>query len=155
MKFKKIVDNAVNVVLVILIGYIILSGKYMLYVGIVKSWFIESAPEQKIEWYETYQVARFDAREKDKNIAVLITAPDWCAPCKAMEQTTLQSKKLAEVLNTHFIPVKILDGSTEISQFEVESYPTFIIISQQGEIVAKKKGYLGVNELISLLNEHQ
>lgn len=152
MKANKILDTAINIIFVLVLAYLFISGKHMLYVGIVKSWFTKVPSEQQIQWYTTYTVARIDAAEENKPMAVLITAPGWCAPCKAMEQTTLQNEKLTQLLNSSFIPVRILDTSTELSSFDANSFPTLILLSPEGGELKRKKGFIGVPEFISLLH---
>ncbi len=40
-----------------------------------------------------------------------------------------------------------------VKKYEVKAYPTLIILSPKGKIIAKKVGYLSVKDIVAFINE--
>ncbi|MFW6366837.1 MAG: thioredoxin family protein [Spirochaetota bacterium] len=158
MNVRNGLDYALNLVLIGVVVYLIISGNHMMYVGLVKSWFSDGAPRQEIDWYSAYSVARIDAKQQEKHMVILATAPDWCPPCKAMEQTTLLNVSLAKRLNRRFIAVRMLDTNSEVQRFQVDSFPTLFLLSPDGEVLKKRTGFVsaaGFHSLLDAVEQHQ
>ena len=68
----------------------------------------------------------------------------WCGPCKMMDKTTFSDSIVSDILNDHFICLK-LDAEKEINkdvvnQFKINSYPTFIFANANGDLISIEKG---------------
>jgi thioredoxin-related protein len=99
------------------------------------------AQSGKIKWIEDYDDGLKAAQKTGQNLFVLITAPDWCKWCVELEKNTLPDPEVIELISEGFVPVKLLDGHPDIKKFTVEGYPTMMIISPQGKILATMPGY--------------
>ena len=62
-----------------------------------------AAPE--IAWQEISQAGEL-AKAQGKDIFVFVYAP-WCPKCEAMKMEAFVDKEFTEIVNTHFIPIKI------------------------------------------------
>ena len=85
-----------------------------------------------------------EARDSNKLVFVDVMA-DWCAPCKQMEHTTFQDSSLSNLVNTHFVAVRLnLDhDSLGIRRhYTVSEYPTILIINPKNqEVLLRIVGY--------------
>lgn len=93
----------------------------------------------------------------------------WCGPCKQMEQTTYNKKNVGDFMNRHFISIKMQMDTTknddpqvkiwykeaqDISKnYEVNEFPTYLFLGQNGQIVHKSFGYKDSADFIHLGNE--
>jgi thioredoxin 1 len=82
--------------------------------------------------------------------SVLYFTADWCNPCKKV-------KPIVEELNREQIIAKffIIDADIEsemVSDFEVKSVPTFVLIRDNKE-VSRTTGAKTKEELLSFINE--
>jgi thioredoxin 1 len=82
--------------------------------------------------------------------SVLYFTADWCNPCKKV-------KPIVEELNREQIIAKffMIDADIEsemVSDFEVKSVPTFVLIRDNKE-VSRTTGAKTKEELISFINE--
>ncbi len=75
------------------------------------------------------------AKAKAENKLVFVDLyTSWCAPCKYMAQNVFPDAELGKFMNEHFVCVKYdtgahQDGAELVKLFNVQSYPTFLILS--------------------------
>ncbi|MCB1174109.1 MAG: thioredoxin family protein [Leptospiraceae bacterium] len=81
-----------------------------------------------INWLTSVADAKTKASSSGKNIYVIITAPTWCGYCKQMERYTFTDANVAKILNSGFIPLRILDDSPDLNTFRFSGYPTQILL---------------------------
>ena len=94
------------------------------------------------------------AKQSGKNVFLLFTGSDWCPSCISLNKQVLTGDKWAELVNSEIIthvcdfPIKKpIDQSVQeennrlLSSFNVSAYPTQIILSPEGKILARKEGY--------------
>jgi thioredoxin 1 len=76
----------------------------------------------------------------------------WCGPCKLLKSTTFKSKKVADFFNKNFVNLSVDtekgEGIKLAEKWEVEVYPTLLILDFNGEVVGKKVGYVDAKELL-------
>lgn len=116
---------------------------------------------QPDSWEELLKIAKIN------NKPILIDCyTTWCGPCKKMEQSVFSNNKVAELVNEHFISIRIQFDSTEkdprsISvwrnvarrlgvEYDVNSYPTFLFISPSGNVLHKIIGFQDTSRFILL-----
>ena len=62
----------------------------------------------------------------------------WCGPCKMMTEEVFPQKEAGDFFNAHFVNVKFDmekgEGPELGKRFNVNVYPTFLIIEQDGSI---------------------
>jgi thioredoxin-related protein len=78
----------------------------------------------------------------------------WCGPCKLMEKNVFTDKNVADFYNKNFINVRIDmekgEGKELAMKYGVRSYPTFLFLNAEGEIVGKELGYIKSEEFLEL-----
>lgn len=76
---------------IILLGFLIFSG-------------INIASGQ--EWHTNFEEAKKIAKENDKNIILVFSGSDWCAPCIKLEIEILETKEFQEYAKEHYVLLK-------------------------------------------------
>jgi uncharacterized protein len=71
-----------------------------------KSPYLRHAANQKIDWYPWSDHAFDRAREQDKPV-FLSSGAIWCHWCHVMAKECFEDKEIAELLNEHFISIKL------------------------------------------------
>lgn len=81
----------------------------------------------------------------------------WCPPCMEMEKNVFSRPNLGTAISPWYVPVKIRveDGLNQdlAKQFGVDGYPCDIVMTAQGQIIAKEKGYKPAEKYVAMLNE--
>ena len=87
----------------------------------------------------------------------------WCAPCKLLDRDW-EDGEVAEQVNATFVPVRVIDrtredgrNSPEIAElqrrYEVSAFPTLVVASPDGRLIAKHEGYRNTQYLMQFLAE--
>lgn len=95
-----------------------------------------------IQWRTDIRAASRESSESGLPILMKFSAK-WCGPCKLMKAETFTDPRLAEMINTCFIPVEVdTDQNEQLArQLRIESVPTTMVISPQGDIVERREGF--------------
>ena len=76
----------------------------------------------------------------------------WCGPCKLMASKEFVQEKAGEYFNPRFVSVKIDmekgEGVELRKRYDVNAYPTLLVLNVKGELLCRHAGYLSVDELI-------
>lgn len=96
--------------------------------------------------------ARANAEEKIIFIDFFTT---WCAPCKEMDRTTFQDPDVAKWLSEHTIALKVDAEANETNEalakrFGVRSFPNYVYLSAEGEILDRITGKKDSHEFLNL-----
>lgn len=100
-----------------------------------------------------YQDILKQAKEQNKLLFIDFETT-WCGPCRTMDQYVYTADVTIEAFN-NILAVKI-DGDENrelVKKYEVKAYPTMIILSPEGKIMAKKVGYLSVKDIVVFINQ--
>ena len=86
------------------------------------------------------------AKAKKENKLVFMDAyAVWCGPCKLMDKNVFTDEKVGTFFNSTFINAKIDmekgEGRDIAKKYGVYSYPTFLFLNGDGELVHKSMGY--------------
>ncbi len=125
----------------------------------------------KVNWLTLKEAETLAAREKKPLLIDLYT--DWCGWCKVMDKQTYSHEKVAEYINSHFIPVKLdaetreailwkgksyaYNASYKVNMYAVYltqgqlSFPTTVIIPADGTAPQAIPGFLEPKDIESLL----
>jgi len=84
------------------------------------------------------------AKEEGEKLTFVKFYTDWCLPCQLMDETVFVNKTLGEYYNTNFINYKVnaeqMEGPDLRFIFQVDEFPTFIFMDNNGRIILKDKG---------------
>ena len=114
----------------------------------------DRASAQDVRWRHDYAAARREAAETGKPL-LLDFGTEACFWCKKLDATTFRDPKVAKLLNERFIPVKI-DGDKDerlTQAAKVDSFPTLILATPEGNVLARHPGYADVAQLTALLGK--
>ncbi len=87
------------------------------------------------------------AKAKKENKLVFIDAyAVWCGPCKMMEKNIFNKKSVGDFYNKNFVNARIDmekgEGREIAQKFGVRSYPTYLFLNGDGELVSQNYGYM-------------
>ena len=78
----------------------------------------------------------------------------WCGPCKLMEKNVFTDKNVADFYNKNFVNARIDmekgEGRDLAIKYGVRSYPTFLFLNGEGDVVGKELGYIQSKEFLEL-----
>ena len=104
----------------------------------------------------SYKEALKQSKKEFKLIFVDAYA-SWCGPCKRMAKDVFPDQRVSDFFNKHFINLKIDmekgEGPALARSFQITSYPTFLFINQEGEIIHTAKGGRSIEQFIELAKE--
>ena len=98
------------------------------------------------------------AQAKKENKLVFIDAMAvWCGPCKMMDKNVFPQKSVGDFYNSHFINGKFDmekgEGREIAKRYGVQSYPTFLFINGDGQLISQNMGYLPESTFLELGRE--
>ena len=110
------------------------------------------AAADKIEWH-TYESGMARSRFEKKKVFLHFYA-DWCTYCAEMERKAFKDPAVIAALNRNFIPIRVdteRDQQTS-SLYRVKGLPDTWFISESGEIIGHRPGYISTDQLMGILN---
>jgi thioredoxin-related protein len=110
------------------------------------------AAADKIEWH-TYDSGMARSRFEKKKVFLHFYA-DWCTYCAEMERKAFKDPVVIATLNRNFIPIRVdteRDQQTS-SLYRVKGLPDTWFISESGEIIGHRPGYISTEQLLGILN---
>ena len=92
-------------------------------------------------WKHDFTDAAKEAKQTARPLLIHFGAT-WCPPCRQMEKDVLHHADVRDVLTRQFVAVMIDSDQHPdlISQFEIKSLPTDVIIAPDGVIALKAEG---------------
>ncbi len=124
-----------------------------------------SKPEEKEITWNAYDDGLIKAAEGNKQVFVNFTAK-WCGYCRKMDREVFTDPGVIEMLNDHFISVKVdgeskneldIDGykTTEknltVREFGVRGFPTFWFLESDGAKIGPLGGYVTTETMLEVL----
>jgi thioredoxin-related protein len=108
--------------------------------------------------FEEGKFSEILAKAKKENKLVFIDAyTSWCAPCKLMVKNIFPLQSVSDYYNTHFISAKIDmekgEGIQLAKKYKVNSYPTYLFIDGNGEVIHRGLGYFEEKDFIQLAKD--
>ncbi len=109
------------------------------------------ASEGGINWY-SYEEGMAAGKKMNKKVFLVFHA-DWCRYCKIMEKETFQDPAVIAYLNRNFISVSVnSDKEKNIAvKFNVRGLPSTWFISENGDRIGNRPGYISAKEMINIL----
>ena len=111
---------------------------------------------EPISWRDDYAGALDEARTANRLLWIQFTGP-WCPNCIRMERDAFPDPDIIQHARDSFVPLKLRSDVHEqlALAFNLSGLPATVIVAPSREIVAVRQGYLGPDELDSLLSEVQ
>ncbi|SDE03518.1 thioredoxin family protein [Riemerella columbipharyngis] len=105
--------------------------------------------------FETTTFKEILAKAKSENKLIFLDAyTSWCGPCKMMAKKVFTQKEVGDYYNTHFINARFDmekgEGKDIAKKYEVYSYPTYLFLNGDGEVIHRSVGYFAPKEFIDL-----
>ena len=110
------------------------------------------AAADKIEWH-TYDSGMARSKFEKKKVFLHFYA-DWCGYCVEMERKTFKDPAVIAALNRNFIPIRVdsdRDKKTALL-YRVKGLPDTWFISESGDVIGHRPGYISTDQLMGLLN---
>ncbi|GEN76517.1 thioredoxin family protein [Chryseobacterium hagamense] len=84
--------------------------------------------------------------KKEKKIVFLDAYTSWCGPCKMMERNVFTQKTVGDYFNANFLNARFDmekgEGRDIAVKYGVRSYPTYLFLNGDGELVSQNYGYM-------------
>jgi len=108
--------------------------------------------------FEHSSWAEVVAKAKQENKLIFMDCyTSWCAPCKMMAKTVFKEKKVGDFFNKNFVNSKFDMGKGEgemlKEKFNVNVFPTFLVINGQEEVVHRFVGGMKSPEFIAMAQQ--
>lgn len=95
--------------------------------------------------------------KKEKKLVFMDAFAVWCGPCKLMEKNIFPLPSVSEYYNANFINARFDmekgEGQEIAMKYGVRSYPTFLFLNGDGEVVMKNYGYMGEKDFLTIAQE--
>ena len=109
---------------------------------------------QDVRWRADFATARQEATATGKPM-LLDFGTEACSWCRKLDATTFRDRAVVELLNASFVPVKV-DGEREARLTQsvgVQAFPTIVLVSHEGKIIARHEGYADASKMRALLRQ--
>jgi thiol:disulfide interchange protein len=92
-----------------------------------------------------------EAKSKNKILFVDVYTT-WCGPCRWMDENTLRDVRVGEKFNKTFLNYKVdgdsFEGVNVGILYRVDSYPTYLFIDSNGQVLYRIEGTMTVEGLV-------
>jgi thioredoxin-related protein len=117
---------------------------------------IDAAPPSKAQsgWLTDYKQAQQEAKKSKKLLFLDFTGSDWCGPCIIFKRNVLSNPEFTEYASKNLILMEVdFPQRTPLSptlrkqneelgmQYQVEAFPTVIVLTGEGRKVWEFIGY--------------
>lgn len=94
------------------------------------------------------------AAKQEKKLVFIDFYTDWCGPCKKMAKEVFPQKMVGDFMNVEFVSLKLnaeQEGKELAARYNVNAYPTFVILDTEGKVVGELKGAMDGQAFIQKL----
>lgn len=91
--------------------------------------------------------------QQEQKLIFMDCYTSWCGPCKLLAKNVFTQDNVADFFNTHFINVSMDmekgEGKALQQKYQIEAYPTLLLLDAQGEEVFRSVGGCSAQTLLS------
>ena len=111
-----------------------------------------TATQPAIQW-QKWSDDVFERAKKENKFVLMDLEAVWCHWCHVMDEVTYRDPKVAELLASKYIAVKVdQDSRPDLSnRYEDYGWPATIIFNADGGEIAKRRGYIAPGPMARLL----
>ncbi|TLX25503.1 DUF255 domain-containing protein [Chryseobacterium indologenes] len=95
--------------------------------------------------------------KKEKKLVFVDAYASWCGPCKMMEHNVFTKKSVGDYYNANFINARFDmekgEGREIAAKFGVRSYPTYLFLNGEGELVSRNTGYMEESLFVAMAQD--
>ncbi|MCX8525490.1 thioredoxin family protein [Chryseobacterium formosus] len=95
--------------------------------------------------------------KKEKKLVFIDAYAVWCGPCKMMDKNVFTQKSVGDYFNKNFVSSRIDmekgEGREIAQKFSVRSYPTFLFLNGDGELISQNYGYMEPSLFLSMVQD--
>jgi thioredoxin-related protein len=95
--------------------------------------------------------------KKENKIVFIDAYTSWCGPCKMMERNIFTKKTVGDYYNSNFVNARFDmekgEGREIAAKFGVRSYPTYLFLNGDGELVSQNFGYMEESMFLSMAQD--
>jgi thioredoxin-related protein len=112
-----------------------------------------SSTKDLIQWQDWSEASFIRAKQENKLLLLNLEAV-WCHWCHVMDQKTYSDPKVAQLINQHFIPIKVdHDARPDLAnQYRDYGWPATIFLDAAGADLVKRAGYIRPTSFVNLLS---
>jgi len=97
--------------------------------------------------------AASEAAANDGALILLVFEASWCGPCHELQKKTLAKDFNERGGRLHVALVDVDANEKTARAFDVTAIPDLLLLTADGKIVARRKGFVAVEEFLTWLNE--
>ena len=123
-------------------------------------------------WVNNFETAKKIAKEENKNIIMIFSGSDWCAPCIRLDKNIWQSQEFKDESKDNWVTMKLNFPRKKANQLPAEeekhnrelaekynkegNFPLVVILTPEGKVLGKL-GFKNVSpeEYIKLIKEYE
>jgi thioredoxin-related protein len=113
---------------------------------------INKGNEAGIKFVEANWTKAIAEAKKQKKMIFIDAYTSWCGPCRMLKQNTFTDKAAGEFFNKNFINIALDmekgDGIAFAQKYQINAYPTLLIMDADQQSVSVSEGYLNPAQLI-------
>jgi len=112
----------------------------------------------EVDWLTDFDAAKAKAKSDHKLVLLDFTGSDWCGYCKLMQEYAAKNLILVELDFPRAKPQSDAVRKQNMklaSEYEIEGFPTLIVLNPEGKRVANFFGYIegGPDAIITALEK--
>lgn len=115
--------------------------------------FALGAQAQGIEFRQITLQQALDAAKQENKLVFVDCYTQWCGPCKQMDKQVFPDPEAGAFMNPRFVSVQIDmehgEGTAVGAKYEVNTYPTFLILAPDGSEINRAIGSVPTRQFIA------
>ena len=119
--------------------------------------FLLSFSQESINFEDTTFKEVLAKAKREKKLVFMDAYAAWCGPCKLMEKNVFPLPAVREYYNANFINARFDmekgEGREIAMKYGVRSYPSYLFLNGDGDVVMTNYGYMGEQDFIAIAKE--